>query len=334
MKVLSLFDGMSCGMQALKQAGIFVERYDAYEIDKYAISVSRYNHPEINHCGDVLDWENNLPVDDYDLILAGSPCQAFSFAGDQLAFDDPRGQLFFVFARILEHVRGANPDVKFLLENVVMAQKHQDVITGILGVEPVKLNSALVSAQNRNRLYWANFPIQAPDDTKTALRDVLLADGYPVALSNVYGGFSEKQPRVHTGKAPTIRTAAGGGHIPSLLHSPKAVIYMCRQVADGRTHWDFNHHSDTKNEKSSAVVANFYKGVPYNVLKDNGLVRKFHPIECERLQTLPDNYTAKGVDENYNWSNAKPISNTQRYKMIGNGWTVSVIEHIFTGLWS
>lgn len=305
MKVLSLFDGMSCGMQALKQAGIFVERYDAYEIDKYAISVSRYNHPEINHCGDVLDWENNLPVDDYDLILAGSPCQAFSFAGDQLAFDDPRGQLFFVFARILEHVRGANPDVKFLLENVVMAQKHQDVITGILGVEPVKLNSALVSAQNRNRLYWSNFPIQAPDDTKTALRDVLFENASA-----------------------------------DMDLSEKALNYMNRKVADGRDHWNFAHHSDTMYQKSAAVVANWRKGVPYDVLVErnsDGLperVRHFHPVEAERLQTLPDNYTAKGVDENYNWSNAKPISKTQRYKMIGNGWTVSVIEHIFTGLWS
>jgi hypothetical protein len=130
---------------------------------------------------------------------------------------------------------------------------------------------------------------------------------------------------VFTEKSPTIRTAAGGGHIPStvdlekLMLSPKAIDYMDRKTADGRNHWDFAHHSNVNNPKSSAVVANFFKGVPYNVLKDWKCIRKLHPIECERLQTVPDNYT-------------EGVSDTQRYKMLGNGWTVDVVASIFKGI--
>ena len=123
---------------------------------------------------------------------------------------------------------------------------------------------------------------------------------------------------------PTIRTAAGGGHIPSfvkkdLFHSEKAIEYMNRTVKDGRNHWDFAHHSDIKNNKSATVVANFFKGVPYNVFKDWNCIRKFHPVECERLQCLEDDYT-------------KGVSLTQRYKMIGNGWNVDTIVHIFKNI--
>ena len=141
-----------------------------------------------------------------------------------------------------------------------------------------------------------------------------------MALHNLYGGFKEEAVRVFENKSPTIRTAAGGGHIPSfvkeeLIHSQKALEYMNRQVTDGGTHWDFGHHSDIRKPKSATVVANFFKGVPYNVFKDWGVIRKFDPVECERLQTLPDNYT-------------EGVSATQRYKMIGNGFTIDVISHI------
>ena len=149
---------------------------------------------------------------------------------------------------------------------------------------------------------------------------IVLSDVFPVALHNLYGGFKEKVVRVFDVKSPTVRTPAGRGHIPalvkkSLVHSNKAIDYMNRSVADGRNHWDFGHHSDIGEEKSSAVVSNFFRGVPYNVFKDWDCIRKFHPIECERLQTLPDNYT-------------EGVSDTQRYKAIGNGWTIDVIAHI------
>ena len=157
MNVLSLFDGMSCGRIALRELGIEPEHYYASEIDKFAISQTRLNFPDTIHLGDVTKWrEWEIDWGTIDLILAGSPCQGFSFAGKQLAFDDPRSKLFFVFVDILSHVKALNPDVFFLLENVNMKKEHMRVITEYCGVHPVNINSNLVSAQNRNRWYWTN----------------------------------------------------------------------------------------------------------------------------------------------------------------------------------
>lgn len=336
MIVLSLFDGISAGMLALKRAGIPVTKYYASEIDKHAIAISKFNHPEIIHLGDINDWWD-WDIEDPDIILAGSPCQGFSIAGKGLNFDDPRSKLFFTFVDILFNYL---PDY-FLLENVRMKKEWQQVINNYLNLEPTLINSALVSAQSRPRLYWTNIPYKGlPEDTGTLLKDVVFPDAifrtdgeeYPIALHNVYGGFGETSNRVFMSKSPTIRTAAGGGHIPSLLLSEKALAYMDRQVADGRTHWDFNHHSDTKNPKSSAVVANFFKGVPYNVLRDGDIIRHFHPVECERLQTMPDLYTQYGDYSEDQTPLIRKVSKTQRYKAIGNSWTVDVITHILKGI--
>lgn len=372
MNVLSLFDGMSCGRLALERAGITVDRYYASEIDKYAIQIAEKNFPGNVQLGNVTKWKEwDLPQ--IDLLIGGSPCQGFSFAGKQLNFDDPRSKLFFEFVHILEEVKPKY----FLLENVKMKKEFQEVITGYLGVEPIEINSALVSAQNRKRLYWTNTPeVVQPEDKGIFLKDIVLDDVMPIVLHNLYGGFKETKPRVFEGKSPTLRTAAGGGHIPSFVkkvitftesrteeskqirrehrkkhgkdYSPrrgkvvkprmdekanclmstmtienlilteKALKYMNRKVVGGRDHWAFKHRSDIRDPKSRAIVADFFKGVPYNVFKDWDCIRKFHPIECERLQTLPDNYT-------------EGVSNTQRYKMIGNGWTVDVIAYILGG---
>lgn len=175
MHVLSLFDGISCGYVALKRAGIAVSSYYASEIDKYAIQVSQNNHPDIIRLGDVTRWRE-WPIEwsKIDMVLAGSPCQGFSFAGKQLAFDDPRSQLFFVFVDILKHIQQLNPNVKFLLENVRMKKEHQQVISHALGVEQILINSALVSAQDRKRLYWCNWPVEQPADKGILLSDILL----------------------------------------------------------------------------------------------------------------------------------------------------------------
>lgn len=317
MIVLSLFDGMACGYEALKRAGIKVDKYYASEVDKYAITIAKKNHPNIIHMGDVENWKD-WEIEKPDLVIGGSPCQGFSFAGKQLNFDDPRSKLFFTFADIVKHF---DPEY-FLLENVKMKKEYQAIITEYMGVEPIEINSALVSAQNRKRLYWTNIPgVEQPEDKGILLKGVVFDDALnpTICMHNLYGGFKEKKHRAFLDKSPTIRTASGGGHIPSLLLSEKALEYMDREVKGGRNHWDFKHHSDVKDPKSAAVVANFFKGVPYNVLRDWDCIRKFHPIECERLQTLPDNYT-------------EGVSNTQRYKMIGNGWTVEVIAHIFRGV--
>ena len=315
---LSLFDGISCGQEALKKAGISTRIFLASEIEKHPKMITRKNHPLTVQLGDVRDVKGeNLPK--VDLIFAGSPCQDVSFAGKGKGLiKGERSNLFFEFVRILEECRKFNPDVKFLLENVKMRKEYETIISEHLGVEPVMINSALVSAQNRKRLYWTNIPgVGQPDDLQIDLVDVLEEDATEPMLSNIYGGFGEKKPRVHTGKSVTIRAASGGGHIPSVtikqpedkgillkdvledevdescLHTTKAKTYMDRKVSGGRNHWDFKHHSDTDNDKSAAVVANFHKGVPYNVLIDREpkvliipeqvRVRK-HEVDIESLQ--------------------------------------------------
>ena len=169
MNVLSLFDGMSCGRIALERLGIKVDNYFASEIDKYAIKVSEANYPDIIQVGDITELDlSTLPK--IDLIMGGSPCQGFSFAGKQLAFDDPRSALFFEFVRCVKELKPKY----FLLENVRMKKEYLDVISEYIGVEPIMINSALVSAQNRVRYYWTNIPgIEQPEQRGIVLRDIL-----------------------------------------------------------------------------------------------------------------------------------------------------------------
>ena len=265
--VLSLFDGKSCGQIALDKLGIEVDNYFASEIDKYAIQVTKHNYPNTKHIGDVTKVKGaDLPK--IDLLIGGSPCQGFSFAGKQLNFDDPRSKLFFEFVRLLEETKPKY----FLLENVKMKKEYEQVITDLLGVEPILINSALVSAQNRKRLYWTNIPnITHPKDKGLFLKDII-EKGSGKLLTDV----TAKRPR-------TLRNF--------------------RRL----------------DQKAFCMLATMYKLSQSNgmtVIDDNGL-RCISPIECERLQNVPDNYTAC-------------VSNTQRYKMLGNGWTVDVIAHIFS----
>ena len=319
MNILSLYDGISGAMIALRRAGIVVDNYYASEIDKYAEAVSKYHFPEIKRLGDVTKIQGKeLPK--IDLIIGGFPCQSYSLAGKRLNFDDPRGKLLFEAVRLIKECQPKY----FILENVKMKKEIRDAISTLIGVGHIEINSSLLSAQQRKRNYWCNFFVEQPEDKGILLRDIILSDASEPILHNIYGGFKESKPRTFGDKSPTIRTSAGGGHIPSLILTNKALQYMDRKVRDGRTHWDFKHHSDVKEDKSNCVVANFYKGIPYNVLITEKCIRYFDPIEIERLQTLPDNYTQYGIFDNQ----VKKISNTQRYKMIGNGFTVDVISHI------
>jgi site-specific DNA-cytosine methylase len=173
MNILSLFDGISCGRVALERAGIKVDKYYASEIDKYAIQVSQKNYPDTIQIGDVTKVDVSQ-LDKIDLLIGGSPCQGFSFAGKQLNFEDPRSKLFFEYVRILNDIKKTNPNVKFLLENVKMKKEYQDIISGLLGVKPVNINSKLVSAQLRNRFYWTNIgEISQPEDKNIKLQDIL-----------------------------------------------------------------------------------------------------------------------------------------------------------------
>lgn len=231
MKVLSLFDGMSCGQIALKQLGIIPERYYASEIDKHAIKQTQLNFPDTIQLGDVTRWrEWDVDWKSINLILAGSPCQGFSFAGKQLAFNDPRSKLFFVFIDILNHIRSLNPDVLFLLENVNMKKSHMRIISEYCGVFPVNINSNLVSAQNRDRWYWTNIrtkqvglfgevytDIPHPEDKGIFLRDILeseVDEKYYVSqavldrMNNPHKNFSPKVDPEKTGCLSTGNNSA------------------------------------------------------------------------------------------------------------------------------
>lgn len=174
MNVLSLFDGMSCGRLALKRVGIYPKKYYASELDKFAIKETQANWPDTVQLGDVTKWrEWDIDWSSIDLLIGGSPCQGFSFAGKQLAFDDPRSALFFVYVDILNHIKSVNPNVKFMLENVKMKKEYLNVITEYLGVEPAFINSALVSAQNRQRYYWCNWEIKPFNRIDISLSDII-----------------------------------------------------------------------------------------------------------------------------------------------------------------
>ena len=388
MKVLSLFDGMSCGRIALDRLGIAVDTYYASEIDKYAIEVAQKNYPDTIHVGDVTQL-NADDFQDVDLILAGSPCQGFSFAGNQLAFDDPRSALFFEFIRLLKAIKPKY----FLLENVRMKKEFLEVITeqvsscypefqghDLFGgrIEPILINSSLVSAQSRERYYWTNIPnIQQPEDRGIVLRDVLEEDPgdsfnlAPAKVDRVLNqargkGFfyNEDSPKIGTiiagyhkeptdgsyietkpkqigiasdinghdilkrvyspdGKSPTLNTMGGGNREPKVVSGG---AFRGRAYDDKGKRMDRNGDSvanktnqmlELRQDRKSNAITTVYKD---SVVVENELHwRKLTPLECERLQTVPDNYT-------------NHVSNTQRYKMLGNGWTVDVIAHILSNM--
>lgn len=302
MKVLSLFDGMSCGRIALDRAGVNVEKYYASELDKYAITVTQANWPNTIQLGDVTKWrEWDIDWASIDLLIGGSPCQGFSFAGKQLAFDDPRSALFFVYLDILNHIKTVNPNVKFLLENVKMKKEYLDVISGLLGVEPVFINSALVSAQNRQRYYWAGWEFSAPEDKELALEGIL------------ENGITDKD------KSFCIdANYFKGGNLKSYFEKHRRqLVFQINNSKESAGKQPYNQNRIYYNKgKSAALTASF---ADRTKVGDEFGYRKLTPIECERLQTVPDNYT-------------NHVSNTQRYKMLGNGWTVDVIAHIFKGM--
>lgn len=328
MKVLSLFDGISCGMVALERAGIPVERYVAYEIEPNAIKISKKNYPQIEQCGDVR-LADFIQYNDFDLVIAGSPCQGFSFAGKQLNFNDERSKLYFEFERAIKQ---AKPKY-FLLENVKMKKEYADTITQRLGVEPVEINSNLLSAQNRKRIYWTNIPgLAQPTDKGIMLADIVHENEpfnnvdlnpYKVPFSKalkildkeVYTGKigyfrqDSQANRVYSihGKAVTLCGEAGGG-------AAKMGQYLFGCLTPDREQKRQQGQRFNTGDKFYTLTAQDKHGILIN-----GYIRKLTPIECERLQTLPDNYTS-GVSE------------PQRYKCLGNGWTVDVIAHILSGL--
>lgn len=292
--VLSLFDGMSCGYQALKEAGVRVGNYYASEIDKFAISVAKANHPDIIELGDVTKWrEWDIDWSSIDLLIGGSPCQGFSFAGQKLNFDDPRSKLIFCYFDILNHIKSVNPDVKFLLENVRMKKDWKAVIDEQTGVGGVRINSKLFSAQNRDRIYWTNLKIgELPTENELTLQNI------------IEEGADENEK-----------------------------LYLSKQHLAG-FYRSYTWRPCERTGKSSPILASYFKRPPHSTYiphnnseagDEFSEYRMLSNVECERLQTLPDGYTALGAD-------GKEISYTQRYKMLGNGWTVAVIKFLFQEL--
>ena len=337
MNVLSLFDGISCGRVALERAGVSVNKYYAAEIDKNAALIAAKNWPENIQLGDVTKWRDwPIDWDSIDLIIGGSPCQGFSFAGKQLAFDDPRSALFFVYVDILNHIRSVNPDVKFLLENVKMKKEHLSVITETLGVEPVFINSNLVSAQNRQRYYWCNWKVTQPEDKGIELYQIL--ESNPENVTEMSETFIKRQAGrkcLHTdltGKASSLSAmeyVKNGRQGDYIQFSPAAIVG--RKIDEQGKRNDqlgcnAQQYLEVQGHQKSRCISTVTKDFVISELppgryamSGNPSFRKLTPIECERLQTLPDDYTAG-------------VSNTQRYKAIGNGWTVDVIAHIFSKL--
>jgi len=279
--ILSLFDGISAGRLALERAGIEVGTYYRSEIDKFANKVAMHHYPDDVQLGDVAKWrEWDIDWASIDILIGGSPCQGFSFAGKQLAFNDSRSALFFVYVDILNHIKSLNPNVKFMLENVKMKKEFVEVINEHLGAEPVVINSALMSAQNRVRLYWCNWDLKQPEDKGILLRDVLediepdrpcerIKDGNEGHIANATDFKAmESTKRIYgvDGKAPTL-TTMGGGH-----REPKVLI----------------------------------NDVQY---------RKLTPTECARLQTFPDGWAESIVSNSQAY---KAYGNSWTVEIVGH----------------
>jgi len=372
--IFSAFDGMSCGQIALNRLGIQYENYFTSEIDKYAIKVTQSNYPNTIQLGDIRNINiESLPK--IDLLLGGSPCQGFSFAGKQLNFNDDRSKLFFEFVRLLKELKPKY----FLLENVVMKKEYQNIITKYLGVPPIMINSSLVSAQNRKRLYWTNIKnVSQPKDKGIILQDIL-EDNIPCNISlnnkcipkeitskyidpynkkcingeksttlrtnnsngNMWVGVdlvfssnglchfgnadikgnNEYIKRVYhpAGKSPTLTTMQGGNRQSKIVFLKGIGNQESEKSRDFRQ--GYRIYSTIGKSATLTATAKGKGGFSelYGNEIDNKIsYRKLTPLECERLQTVPDNYTNQGV------------SNFQRYKMLGNGWTVDIIVHILS----
>jgi len=376
MNVLSLFDGMSCGQQALERSGFVVTNYFASEIDKYGIQVAKTNYPNTQHLGSVVNVDGTkLPK--IDLLIGGSPCQSFSFAGKrkgmrtkdeqeiltlehylQLKSEgyefEGQSYLFWEFMRLLGEIK----PTYFLLENVMMVEKWERVLSNAIGVNSIEINSALVSAQNRRRLYWTNIglepaglfgdlesTIKQPKDKGILLKDILekeVDEKYYISekMINRINRSNNAERCFETGDK-SLCLAAGyykqGRDNQYIIHnmmlrSGDPTIGGTGHLSrtDGKTYC-----LDTGNTNAVEIIGGDFRYDEGFRWRDGGKsgtahtkescgqfeqidhrIRRLTPTECERLQTIKDGYTAN-------------VSDTQRYKMLGNGWTIDVIAHIF-----
>ena len=379
MRVLSLFDGMSCGQIALRDMGITPEVYYASEVDKFAIAQTQLNFPDTIQLGDVR-LVDPTQLGHIDLLIGGSPCQSFSFAGKRVGMATKENEkvltldrylelkeqgfefegqsyLFWEYMRILTELRRLNPNVKFLLENVKMKKEWEAVLTEAIGVPGVHINSALVSAQNRKRIYWTNIgEIAQPEDRGLLLRDVLqteVDEKYFLKDEVVRNLIAHRERNkakgygfgavFHKGDQKMGALKIGGSGVDDLVEDranqhleknirstdDKAQCFLATSWkgawANGMTLVEepdlsqgHQYYRTYNKEDKSATLLSTHFGWTHNI-KEESRIRRLTPTECARLQTIPEWYT---------WQ----CSETQQYKMLGNGWTVEVIKHIFSYL--
>ncbi len=371
MKILSLFDGISCARVAIEKAGIEIEKYYASEIDKYAIQIAQKNFPDTIQVGNVVDLKGE-DFKDIDLIIGGSPCQDLSIAKkNREGLSGARSGLFYEYVRI----RGEVKPKYFILENVnSMSKEAKDTISKELGVDPIMINAALVSAQNRKRLFWIGklvgdkyeqVDIELPEDKGILLKDILEEnvdekynvgkdfklgnsqgnkcypiDGKSATLMALGGGggaktglycisSNQKHATISEDKSTPLVSAMGmgGGHIPMVYGcGAKTGLYAIQVKNQGK-------EIVKELNKAGALRARDWKGFDNygsNAVMSDCKIRKLTPIECERLQSLPDGFTEKGLNEN---NEEVLISNTQRYKALGNGFSCAVVEHILKSIY-
>jgi len=391
MIILSCFDGMSCGQIAFERVGIKVDKYYASEIDKYAMKVTQENYPDTIQLGSIENWKD-WNIETPDIIIGGSPCQGFSFAGKGLNFNDPRSRLFFTFVDIIKHYKPKY----FLLENVRMKAEHESIITQYMGISPVMINSSLVSAQNRERLYWTNIGahekdlfgnlqpgIKQPEDKEILLKDIIESgqafinqngehknidnkstcidanywkgidnqgiDNHRqrtcIRIGSIKDGGYKMSNAIYSveGKSPTLIAIKGGNKEPKIgafrgryIDNPTSLKIGLETEQRLELREDYKSNTLTTVQKDNVIVfpeatkkgyieAKPVDGVDrtypnsktneYGIIQPDLTWRKLTPLECERLQTVPEGYTAH-------------VSNSQRYKLLGNGWTCDVIVHI------
>ena len=302
MRVLSLFDGICCGHLALEKAGIKIDSYDAYEIEKNAIKATETNFPDVIQHGDVTIEDFTKYKGKIDLLIGGSPCTNLSMAGNGQGLKGSQSKLFYEYARAIKE---AQPKY-FLLENVIMKKEWEDIITNILGVEPIEINSSLVSAQNRRRLYWTNIPnVTLPEDKNITLEDILEDIEFP-------------NPAAIRGRRLNKATIVGrrldkNGHRKD---TDKTIpITQCLEVRATNT--------DKSNCLTTVDKDNVLTPLPIgrhpDAFKNNLPFRYYTTKEMCRLQTVPDDFL-------------NMIPDSAARKALGNGWTVDVIAHIFSFL--
>lgn len=355
--ILSLFDGLSGGRIALDRANIPVGKYYASEIDKFAIQVSKDNWDDIEHIGSVLDLSDDyLKTLDIDILIGGSPCQGFSVSGSMKGSStkcgvdvvnlnqylelkkqnfkfDGQSYLFWEYVRVWKIVKPKY----FFLENVRVTKKWLPMFNDAMGVEPIMINSALVSAQNRVRFYWTNIlDIKQPLDKGILLKDILIKASAlrPCKLKeftdsstchhvadavDIKGHDYNKRVYAASGKSPSLAAASGGNLEPKVLIVPEATKKGFTEIKNGDC-FDFAvPNSKTRRGRNMKNKANCLQTSNSFMQYTHPTYRKLTPVECERLQTIDDNYTSC-------------VSNSQRYKMLGNGWTIDIIAHIFKGI--